>query len=396
VVDVAVRACAGAVAVAMLTVASAACANGSDAERAATTTMTTVAAPESTTVASCETPVPAAWQKAIDESAVDTGGVSNVPMAVGRQGEIAVSRDDGGTRDVLLIGADKSISEIYEVREPDENQVGSVALDDRWVVVGVVHSPRGANGVLPTLMRVDVIDRQGGAERTVVESPPEDLESGGKTIDSFTLFGGKVYWITRDTYPGDSGTIRSYDLNTGAVTDVASGEMRNVRTTAAGLSWEVAWDQAAGTRTELKIPDALPPAVAGALGTGRDQFTLATDGNVYAWATGTTEGEHGLAYWSPKAGLVRITGKLPAGGKNEPLPLQVVGSYVVIERGRDDGRSDTSAAIVDTRSGAVTYLRPSVGGANGGSVALGLGAAAKEPPTSAGVIRIDALPPLTC
>jgi hypothetical protein len=106
-------------------------------------------------------------------------------------------------------------------------------------------------------MRIDVVDRQGGPLRTVVESPLEDRTSGGKTIDSFALFGGKVYWITRDTYAGDTGTIKSYDLNSGAVSDVASGPMRNVRTTAAGLSWEVAWDQNGGTRAELKIPDAL-------------------------------------------------------------------------------------------------------------------------------------------
>jgi hypothetical protein len=396
VVDVALRVAAGAVAVAVLTAAASACSTEFGPERTAATTVSTVAAPESTTLPSCETALPAAWETAIEESVVDTGGVSNVPMAVGRQGEVAVSRDNGETRDLLLIGADKAVTEIYAVPEPDRHRIGTVAMDDRWVIVGVAHEPRAANGVLPTLTRIDVVDRQGGPLRNVVESSSDDLSSGGKTIDSFALFGGKVYWITRDTYPGDTGTIRSYDLNTGAVTDVASGDMRNVRASAAGLSWEVAWDQATGARTELKIPDALPPPVAGALGTGRDQFTLATDGNVYAWATGTSGAQPALAYWSPKSGLVRITGRVPRGGAQEPLPLQVVGPYIVVDKGRDDGSYDTSAAVVDTRSGALTYLRPSVGGANGGSVAVGLGATGKEPPTSTGVLRVDALPPLTC
>jgi hypothetical protein len=396
VVDVALRAAAGAVVVAVLTGSASACSNESGSEPTTTTTVSTVAAPESTTRPSCETAMPAAWQEAIDESAVDTGGVSNVPMAVGRQGEVAVARDNGDTRDLLLVGTDKAVTEIYAVPEPDQHRIGSVAMDDRWVVVGVAHAPRGANGVLPTLMRIDVVDRQGGPPRNVVESSSDDLSSGGKTIDSFALFGGKVYWITRDTYPSNTGTIRSYDLNTGAVTDVASGEMRNVRASAAGLSWEVAWDQTTGARTELKIPDALPPPVAGALGTGRDQFTLATDGNVYAWATGSGEGGHGLAYWSPKSGLVRITGNVPRAGTQEPLPLQVVGPYVVIDKGRDDGRDDTSATVVDTRSGALTYLRPTVGGANGGSVAVGFGSTSKEPPTATGILRVDVLPPLTC
>jgi len=78
------------------------------------------------------------------------------------------------------------------------------------------------------------------------------------------------------------------------------------------------------------------------------------------------------------------------------LPLFVVGPYVVLDRGRPGDDVDTSATVIDTRSGALTYLRPSVGGADGGTIAVGLGATMKQPPTSAGVLRVDALPPLTC
>ena len=340
-IDVAVRAGVGAVAVAVLTVAASGCASTPDSDSKASNTATIAAAPQPTTRPSCETAVPAAWQKAIDDSAVDTGGVSNVPMAVGRRGEVAVSRDNGDTRDLLLIGADKSVSEIYAVPEPNQNSIGTVSMDDRWVVVGVVHAPRGANGVLPTLIRIDVIDRQGGPIRTVADGLEEDREIGGKTIDSVAMFGGKVYWITRDTYAGDTGKIQSYDLNTGAVTDVASGEMRNVRTTAAGLAWDVAWDQDTGARAELKIPDALPPPVAGAVGTGQDQMTLATDGNAFSWFSGRDQGATVLSYWSPNSGLLQITGNVPSGGKYQAAPLFVVGPLVVIERGRDDHKYDT-------------------------------------------------------
>jgi hypothetical protein len=385
-----------AVAMAVLTLAAAACSEGSGSDQPPTSTTTTVAAPQPATLPSCVTAIPATWQKAIDESTVETGGVSNVPMAVGRRGEVAVLRDDGDTRNLLLIGSDKSITEIYTVPEPDQNTIGTVSMDDRWVVVGVEHSPRGANGIIPTIMRIDVVDRQGGATRNVVDSPLEDRTSGGKTIDSVALFGGKVYWITRDTFAGDAGRVQSYDLNTGTVSDVAAGEMRNVRATAAGLTWDVAWDQNTGVRAELKIPDALPPAVAGAVGTGREQLTLVTDGNAYAWSTGTDRGEPALAYWSPNSGLVRVTGNIPPGGKFQALPIFVVGPYVVLDGGRPGDDVDTSATVIDTRSGALTYLRPPVGGADGGTIAVGLGAIMKQPPTSTGVLRVDELPPLTC
>jgi hypothetical protein len=55
-------------------------------------------------------------EEAIETSAVSSGGVSTVPLAVGRTGEVAAVRDDGDTRDLLLIGADKSVSEIYAVQ----------------------------------------------------------------------------------------------------------------------------------------------------------------------------------------------------------------------------------------------------------------------------------------
>ena len=64
--------------------------------------------------------------------------------------------------------------------------------------------------------------------------------------------------------------------------------------------------------------------------------------------------------------------------------------------GRDDQKYDTYATVIDTRSGALTYLRSSVGGANGGTIAVGIGATVKELPTSTGVVRVDALPPLSC
>jgi hypothetical protein len=99
----------GAVVIAVLTVAAPACTNARDSGREASAT------PAPTVRPSCEAALPAAWQEVIESSAVSTGGVSTVPLAVGRAGEVAAVRDNGDTRDLLLVGADKSISEIYAV-----------------------------------------------------------------------------------------------------------------------------------------------------------------------------------------------------------------------------------------------------------------------------------------
>ena len=379
-----------AVAIAVLTVVAPACTNAREPDPAPPqVTPSTVAAWPPTDRPSCEAALPAAWQQAIEGGAVSTGGVSNEPVAVGRAGEVAVARDNGDTRDLLLIGADKSVNQIYAVPEPNRNVVGFVAMDDRWIVVGVNRAPRGANGVLSTLTRIDVIDRRGGPVRTVVQSAEDDHRSGGKTLDSVALFGGKVYWITRAAFVDQTGTVSSYDLVTGAVADVPMGVGREVRTTAAGLTWVVE-----GTRAEVKIPASLPAPVAAAVGAGRDRMTLATDGTAYAWATGVDQGGTGVAWWSPNSGLVRVTDNLPLVNRLEPL--YVDGPYVVLDRGRMDGKYDTYATVVDTRSGGVTYLRAWVGGADGGTIAVGLGGTLKRLPSSAGVVRTDALPPLSC
>ncbi len=360
-----------------------ACGSGRNAPQSTSTSApatTTVAQPQ-TTRASCETAVPASWQEVIDGSEVNTGGVSTVPGTVTRAGEVTAVRDNGDTRDVLLIGADKSITEIYAVPDPKLNNAEVVAMDDRWIVIGVVRIPRNSNGVLPGLTRIDVIDRQGGAIRTVAQESENDYGAGRNAIDSAAVFDGKVYWITRVAYSDETGKASSYDLGTGAVADVALGAGHDVRTTAAGLIWDVE-----GRHAEVKIPDSMPPPVADAVGVGRDRMTLATDGTAYAWLTGVDQGGTGMAWWTPASGLVRVTGEFVS-VKTWLPPVYVVGPYVVIGKGR--GQSDAGATVVDTRSGAVTYLRDYISGAGGGTIALQLG-------SMPGVVGADALQPLTC
>ncbi|WP_319453163.1 MULTISPECIES: hypothetical protein [unclassified Mycobacterium] len=388
-----------AVVIALLTLTSAC---DSDRNEPSATSSAT-AAPSTTAVAAppvvrpyCQTPPPAAWQDAIDASEVNTGGVSTVPGDVGPAGEVAAVRDNGDTRDLLLINVDGSIDEIYPVPEPNRNNIGFVAMDKRWMVVGVDRIPRTSNGVLPTLIRVDVLDRQGGPARTVVQRSDEDYASGGPTIDSVALFGDKVYWITHDAYASSNGTLTSFDPATGAVVDLEKGNMGALRSSAVGLTFvadggrsysnDQMWE-----RSEVKVPASLPTPVTDALGDGPDRLSLATDGTAYAWLTGLGQGTTGVAWWSPESGLVRVTGDVV--GKSDWLPpVHVVGPYVIIDRGRQD--TDTRATVVDTRSGAVTYLNDRVTDADGGTIAfdLGPGKLMRVP----GVLRSEKLEPQTC
>jgi len=100
---------------------------------------------------------------------------------------------------------------------------------------------------------------------------------------------------------------------------------------------------------------------------------LATDGTAYAWAIGLDQGGTGIAWWSPGSGVVRV-----------------------IAKGRPSDTSfQTGTTVVDTRSGAATYLRELVAHADGGTIALNLRGPGKSE-SIAGVVRVDALPPLSC
>jgi hypothetical protein len=102
---------------------------------------------------------------------------------------------------------------------------------------------------------------------------------------------------------------------------------------------------------------------------------------------------------------VRVTGEVT--GEVVPLPpnttvlppVHVVGPYVVVGNGRDGDTTeqDTVATVVDTRSGAVTFLRNVVAGADGGTIAMRLPANnGKGGASTLGLVRSDALPPLSC
>jgi hypothetical protein len=368
--------------------------------------------PATTVRTSCEVALPAAWQEAIEGSAVSTGGVSTVPLAVGRAGEVVAVRDNGDTRDLLLIGADKSVREIYAVPDPELNDVGFVAMDDRWIVVGVERIPRDANGVIPMPIRIDVIDRHSGSVRTLAQgAAPGDAPSAAR-LDSVALFRGKVYWVETFTEGTRNGTVlTTYDLGKGRVETTESGAKAGVWANASGLSFGIStgtplldgWARLTAV-AEVKIPAPLPTPVADELGTGRDRLTLVTDGTAYAWITGFDHGGTGVAWWSRESGLVRVTGEvsgevvpLPPGTTVLP-PVHVVGPYVVVGKSgvSDTPEQATFATVVDTRSGAVTYLHNEVAGADGGTIAMDLGKLRKVSASIPGVVRSDALPPLSC
>jgi hypothetical protein len=239
---------------------------------------------------------------------------------------------------------------------------------------------------------LDVIDRQDGSVRTIVSTTGAERRRGTQTLDSIALFSDTVYWITRNhtVYPAE-GILRSFDLETGAARDEEAGSIHGVRATPVGIAWS-----ADGQGAPVRDFSALPGDVATAPGFAQDRATLAGDGTIFAWITGLAQGGTGIAWWSPDAGLNHVsTGRLfgADGTSPDPPPIYVDGPLVAIGR-----RFDSAASILDTRSGAIAELNSSVAGAGGGTIATQSSAPGVEPfiPRVTGLVRVDALPPLSC
>lgn len=331
------------------------------------------------TRSSCIVAEPPAWTAVIAGSGVDTGGVSTTARAVAPGGEVLAVRDNGSTRDLILIDADKTVREIYPVPDPDTFDIGYAGIDDRWIVFGLVRAPRYANGVLPTIKRIEIMDRADGSIRTVAAQSPADavVIPELNALDSVALHDGVVYWLTKDTYSSDTGTVRSFDPVTGVTTEVGSGPGVRLVT------------------PPVRLPES-PSDVDEA-----DRVSLATDGSAFGWIVGVGRGGTGVGYWSSDAGTVTVTG-LHLNIHADAPPVFVYGPFVILDKGLG-GDADGLGIVVDTRTGAVTELVRRPGAqydraidAYDGVLALDVWSGPDKGDYRVGVLGRDALPPLAC
>lgn len=340
----------------------------------------------------CSVDLPAQWSEAISASAVDTGGISSSTRAVSPAGEVVAVRDSGTARELLLIETDRSVRELFSLPEPDMFNIGNVGIDDRWIVFSVIRHPRNANGVLPQMIRIELIDRQTGALRTVAGQSAADsaVSPNRNVLEAVGLSDGKVYWITRDRYNGEVGRVHSFDPLSGEREDLDSGPFRDVL---AAAPWSAA-----------KI--GLPQEIAGIPET--DRPSVGTDGTSFGWISDVAEGGSGIGFWSPLTGVVKVNGVRLGKELTEYVrPVLVFDPFVIVGSGGMTTTLGASATIVDTRSGAVVLLTPRrpgqydmVRASQGGTLALtlwaGSGRGPKEPDYAVGLLRSEGLDPVSC
>jgi hypothetical protein len=285
---------------------------------------------------------------------------------------------------VILVGPTGSVRRIYSVPRPEDQQVVDGYLEGNYALLDVDHLPRNANGVLPTVRAIVLIDLRDNSAKVLDRTTDQQAAAGGRTIRRAVLWAGHVYWDVSPRFAGPHPVIRDYDIATGKTSDAGRTSFGSgPEVTAEGVIWsEVPTDAPAVART-------LPQAVVTDRTASRS--VLQTDGRAYAWATA----DRRIAWWDPdSAGVVVF--RMPRGVAADVIG--VAGRYVLFD---DQAASNMVAGIevLDTRSGVtaqLTDIQPFVLSGAGVVVAYRFTGAFKASRFS--VVRFDtaALPELRC
>lgn len=241
-------------------------------------------------VKSCTTTLPAAWTSALDHGASRYGATSATPIGLSADGhQLLVARDYGTARDVAIVTASGAAKRIYQVPDPNMNQVMNGSIEGNYAALDLQREPRNANGVIPTDLAVVLIDLRTGKPRNLDTVSEAELSRAGRTIDGSTMVDGQVYWDVHPTFANRTGVINDYDVATNRTRILYRGAVGPPVVTALGVT--IGWGI-----DHLIVPNHLPPPVQGALAAGAQRASLSTDGSAYAWIVGRR-----IGWWAPGA-----------------------------------------------------------------------------------------------
>jgi hypothetical protein len=338
---------------------------------------------------SCLTTLPAAWRTAIAGGTTTARATSVRPLDVAADGTVLVARDFGTSRDVALLSPTGQARRIYTVPSPDRDDVEHGVLAGRWALVPVMHAPRGANGVDPTVVRVMLIDTKSGSTRTLATASDGERASGD-VIAGATMFNGRVYYDHRPTYPSKHRVIHEYDIATRVDRVVASGAVGSPQVYGRGVGW-------GDTGVDTTVSRALPAPVEHDTEKPRAANELTTDGTAFAWIDASNRiAWFGAGSTAPTRTDLHASGQVDVIAVAGPIVLFVEDGNVVHAL---DARTGASTLLPTLQSGlddqGLSRGGFVVGETVTGEVPSGGGA---PPVPSTALIRLDVtkLPELKC
>lgn len=326
---------------------------------------------------SCVTSLPTSWRSALSRGTTTAAANTAFPLDVTSNGSVLVSRDFGNSRDVALVSATGVARRVYSIPSPDQYQVLRATVAGSFALIPVSRLPRAANGVIPVVIRIVLVNVQTGAARTVTAVGARDYKAGANTIDGATMSDGHVYYDVRAHFASQAAAIHDYDIATHtdrviatSPVEVALGPALQAR----GVVWAPPYVGGVG------VARPLPNEV------DKSTDSLVGDDSSYAWIGPG----HRIAYWAPGMGVAkefRIAGATPTS------LVTAAGPFVLYET------NATGVRVLDTRSGAIVTapaVEPFATSRHGVIAGYALTGGGKVRPTA--LVRLDTskLPELHC
>lgn len=307
-----------------------------------------------TELASCATALPGAWTSALQNSVVDLGGRTVMPLTVAPDGSLVALRDDGvapgSGREVVYAPPNSPGSVVYSIKSPDHTSVQVAQVAGPWLVLGLWNDPRPPRNTEPGssavgLQGIVVVNLENlGSTLVAGTDLAVPQPSSAPQIQSVVIDNDHVYWDEESHYGDATGTLRSYALGAGTARDVYTGEIGYLMANPAGVGWV--------TRNGgffFAVRNTLPATVEHAM-TSFSRPRLRSDGSAYAWI----ESPKDVYWWQP--------------GSTRPVHLVLPGTGIDTEdyhgyvsvSGHLLISDSATPMVIDMHTGAVAPL-PSTG-----------------------------------
>lgn len=344
---------------------------------------TTTTSPSPIDHAACTTSLPTSWRDAVRTGTTDAGAVSVQALDASANGAVLIARDFGTARDVALIEPNGSIKQIYSVPAPNRNDVAMGSLDGPWALLPVQYLPRDANGVIPPVIKLVLINVRTGTHRLILSVTRSDVKHERTFSLGATIYAGHVYYDMRAKFQSRVVAIHDYDIATNS--DRVIARTSNVNDPPTLFAEGVSWGSPPAGDT-ISVRRALPPAVAAGLTTKLGENTLRSDGRSYAWVNAANR----IDYYSHDAAAVQSF-TIPR--VRHVLIDAVVGSLVFYS---NDQSVDTW--VLDVRTAATAKFGGLLSASVGGGGVFASTIQPKSGSTASKVLRLRVadLPGLTC
>jgi hypothetical protein len=293
----------------------------------------------------CPTALPSAWSAAYRAAPVAIGSGAAYPMSVSADGTLVAYLDEGpvpgSPRELVLVKPGQAPLVVYRVPNPDRIGVQSAYLVGNSLVVALGFDPRPQKGVIPgnsagqNVRDLFVLNLATQHRTTIATAPSSPLSL---LMQIAITYGHTVYWDRLAHDNATRGTVRSYNLNTGARGIVYRGPIGYPATSAAGFGWfekHVGYRVFAGVSLPAPVAAAVPPA---------QRLTIGTDGAAFAWLQSPSV----VGWWSPGR-AEPVYRRLPRRAQlpgSFPAPVTVSGSFVF----------PTFTELLDMRTGGLAQL----------------------------------------